>query len=117
MPIEIAFAGDGSLAADVEHPERAHLAGVRDADGHAVLLLHGRIGRGRLHASELDRRRLSRVAGRQARRGLHRRRVFGVVGKKRRRHLLGHELIAGAVVGLRAIDVRLHQRPARELAS
>ena len=41
MPIEVALAGDGPLTAQVEHSERAHLAGVRDADRHSELLLHG----------------------------------------------------------------------------
>ena len=81
MPVEVALAGDRSFAADVEHAERAQLLRVRDADRHAELLLHGRVGGGRLHPAELDRRRLARIAGRQARRGRDRRFVFAVVGQ------------------------------------
>ena len=84
-------------------------------DRHAVLLLHGRIGRGRFHASELDRRRLSRIARWQARRRAHGRLVFAVVRQILRRHVLGDELIAGPVVRPGAIDVRLDERPARHL--
>ena len=56
MPVEVAPAGDRTLAADVERGERIHLAGVRHADDHAELLLHGRIGGRRLHAAEFERR-------------------------------------------------------------
>ena len=70
MPVELAPAGDRTLAADVERAERVELAGVRDADDHAVLLLHRGIGGGRLHAAEFERRALVLVEIGQDRRGL-----------------------------------------------
>ena len=56
MPVEVAAAGHRALAADVERRERVQLPGVRDADDHAELLLDRRIGCGRLHAAEFERR-------------------------------------------------------------
>ena len=56
MPVEIAAAGDRALAANVERRQRIDLAGVRLADGHAELLQDIRIGGGRLHAAEFERR-------------------------------------------------------------
>src|SRR5439155_7479365 len=44
------------FTAEVERGQRVHFAGIRRADGHAVLLLHLRIRGGRFHAAELDRR-------------------------------------------------------------
>jgi hypothetical protein len=85
------------------------------ADGHSVLLLNARIGGCGFHASELDRRRLPRIARPKAGRGRDRSLVLAVARKERRRRLLGHELIAGAVVGPGPIDVRLHECPAGDL--
>ena len=99
MPVEVALAGDRALAADVEHAERAHLPGVWNPDGHPELLLHGRVGGGRLHPSELDRRGLLRVAVAQLRGGTRRGLVFAVARQVIRRHVLGDKPIAGAVVG------------------
>ena len=47
MAVEVAAADHRALAADVERRERIQLAAVGDADDHAELLLHGRIGGGR----------------------------------------------------------------------
>ena len=58
MAVEVAAAGHGPLAADVERGERVDLAGIRLADDHAELLLHRGIRRGRLHAAVLERRPL-----------------------------------------------------------
>ncbi len=116
MPIEVTFARDRPLTTQVEHSDCAHLSGVRDADRHTELLLDRWIRRGRLHSSEFDWRRLPRIAGRQRRRGRGRGGIFGVVWKELRRHVFSDELIAGPVVGPGAIDIRLHQGAARQLA-
>ena len=113
--VELALACHRTFAADIEHSQRAHLAGVGDSDGHPKLLLDRRIGCRGFHAPKLNRRRLSRVARREARRGCHSRLVFAVVWKELRRHVLRDQLIAGAVVRPGAPDVRLHQRPAADL--
>src|SRR6185436_1582133 len=55
MLVELALAGGGALAADVDHAERAYLPGIGHADRHTKLLLHAGVGGGRLHAAELDR--------------------------------------------------------------
>ena len=55
-PVAVSLARHRALAAQIERAKRVDLAGVRRADRHAVLLLHGRIRRGRLHPAELDRR-------------------------------------------------------------
>ena len=70
MPVELAPAGDRALAADVERAERVELAGIRDADDHAELLLHRRVGGGRLHAAEFERRAFVLVEIGQDGRGL-----------------------------------------------
>ena len=114
--IEIAFAGDGAFAADVERLERVQLARIRDADAHAELLLHARIRDRRLHAAELEgqarvslkfgnmltpRRSWSgNVSGAPARTAP----FAGGIGRAIRRH----QRRTRAVVGLGAIDVRLH---------
>ena len=56
MPVKIATAGDGTLAANVEGRQCIHLTGVRLANGHAELLHDIRIGGGHLHATEFERR-------------------------------------------------------------
>ncbi len=72
MPVELAPAGDGPLAADVEGAERVDLACIRDAGDHAELLMHGRVGPRRLHAAELQRRPRILVEVRQDGRGRQR---------------------------------------------
>ena len=56
MAVEVALAGDRTLAADVDRRQCIDLACIRDAGDHAVLLRDLRIGSGRLHPSEFDRR-------------------------------------------------------------
>ena len=56
VAVELALAGHRALAADVQGGERVELAGIGLADDHAVLLLHRRVGGGRLHAAEFERR-------------------------------------------------------------
>ena len=84
MPVAIALARDRALAAQVERAERVDLAGVRRPDGHAVLLLHVGIGRGRLHAAELDGRPGVLVEVRQQRRD------GDGLGRKRQRRAGAH---------------------------
>jgi hypothetical protein len=55
MPVEVALAGDRALAADVQRRQRVHLARIRDAGDHAILLLDRRIGCRLLHAAEFER--------------------------------------------------------------
>ena len=95
-------------------------AGIGLADDHAVLLLHRRVGGGRLHAAEFERRplvlveigedrrgrdRLGREAQRRA--GAHR---AGRLGD--RRAVLGHQQAGDAVIGARPRDIVL-RRPRR----
>src|SRR5262249_62337148 len=51
MPIKISPTSHRTLAPDVEGGERIHLPGVGSTDDHAELLLYGRIGSRRLHAT------------------------------------------------------------------
>src|SRR5262245_39671522 len=66
--IEIALAGNGALAADVQRLERVQLLGIRNADAEPDLLVHARIGNGRLHPAELQRQPLVLVEVRKDRR-------------------------------------------------
>ena len=116
MPVAVAFAGHGALAADVEHAHGAQLTGVRDADRHAVLLLHLGVGGGRLQPSELDRRRLLRIAVLAGRPSPSTAALYSVVVRQvLRRHVLGDELVGDAVVGAGAVQVGLHQPLAGDL--
>ena len=65
MRVELALAGDGALAADIDGLQRIQLARVRNADAHAELLLHARIRDRRLHAAEVDRQPVVFVEVRQ----------------------------------------------------
>jgi hypothetical protein len=56
MSVELALAGHRALAANVEGRKRIHLACIGDAHDHAKLLIHLRVGRGRLHAPKFERR-------------------------------------------------------------
>ena len=124
MCIEGAFAGDRSLAADVQRLERIELPRLRDADAHAHLRHHARIRYRAFHPAVVERlatvlfevgedcRRL-RGAGRE----LHRRAGARVAGGRRDGSAVGgHEARADAVIGTRAIQVRLHDRLARRLS-
>ena len=55
MQIEIAAAGHRAFTANVECGQCIDLAGIRFTDSQPELLLHRRIGRGRLHATEFER--------------------------------------------------------------
>ena len=125
MPVELAPAGDRALAADVERGERVELAGIRDADDHAELLLHVGIGGGRLHAAEFERRALVLVEIGQERRGLHGLRSGSAAARRRARRRspaatgapsCGHQHAGDAVVGAHAVDVVLHDLDAGGLA-
>jgi len=70
MAVEIAAAGDGALAANVERGERVHLSGVGLADDHAGLLPHAGIGCGCFHAAILERRAAVFLKVREDRRSL-----------------------------------------------
>src|ERR1700704_6012135 len=54
-PIAIAFARHRALAADIDRAECVELTGFGNADGHAVLLLHSRIGLSWFHPAKLNR--------------------------------------------------------------
>src|SRR6516165_8934434 len=56
MSVELAFAGDGAFASDVEGCERIDLASVGDADDHAKLLMYVRVRCRLFHAPVLERR-------------------------------------------------------------
>ena len=124
MPVEIAATGHRAFAADVEGAERIDLAGVRDADDHAELLLHRRIGCRRLHAAELERRAAILIEVGEEGRGLH-----GVARKAQRRtgahragcfgdgrSILGHQGAGDTVEGAHAGQIVLHDRHAGGLA-
>ena len=87
MLVELALAGDRALAADVQRADGIDLAGVGNADDHAELLLHARIGGGRLHPAEFDRRTLILVEIGQDRRSLHR------LGRKPQRRAGAHRAL------------------------
>src|SRR5262249_47979120 len=72
MAVELTTARDGTLTPDVERRERIHLAGIRDADDHAVLLLYVRVRSRRLHASVLEWLSRERVEIGKEARGLDR---------------------------------------------
>src|SRR3954463_11866569 len=112
MLVEVALAGDGPLTADVEHAQRPHLARIRYTDRHPVLLLYGGIGGGRLHAAELDRQRLGWIAGPEIPLCLSGRLVLAVVRQTVRYVLLRDEAVAGAVIGVRPLDVSFDQSAA-----
>src|ERR1700676_2456995 len=71
VKVVLAFAGNRTLAADVEGTDRVDLPRIRLAYDHAVLLVHGWVRGGRLHAAELERRSPVLVEVRQDRRRLY----------------------------------------------
>ena len=120
MPVEIAPAGDGTLAADVEGGERIHLPGMRDADDHPELLLHGRIGGRRLHAAVFEGRPRVLVEIGQDRGGLdgvrreaqRRLRAHGARRFGDRGAVCGDERAGDPVIRAHAVDIVLHDRDA-----
>ena len=123
VPVTIALTRHRSFTAEVERGQRVHLAGIRRAHGHAVLLLHLRIRGGRFHAAELNRRPGVPIEVGQEQRDRHRlSREFdwlaGADGTTRRRDrfaVAGYEAIARVVVGAGALEVRLDQPAAGDL--
>ena len=124
MPVEIAAAGDRALAADVQRGERVDLPGIRLADRHAELLGDLRIGSGRFHAAEFERRPLVFVEIGQDRRCLHgldgetqrRAAAHGAFRFRNRRAAFRHQQIGGAVKRAHARDVLPHHGDAGGLA-
>ena len=124
VPVELAAAGHRALAPDVERRERIELPGIGDAGDHPVLLLHRRIGRGRLHAAEFERRPLVLVEIGENRRGLdglgreaqRRRRAHGAGRLGYRSSVFGHEQAADPVIGPRPVDIVLDDRDAGRAA-
>ena len=120
VPVEIAPAGDGTLATDVEGGQRVQLPGVRDTGDHPELLRHGRIGGRRLHTPEFegrprvfveigqDRGRLDGVR-RKAQRRL---RAHGARRFRDRRAVGGDEPAGDPVIGACAREIVLHDRDA-----
>ena len=116
MPVVIALTSNGALAANVQGGEGVHLARARDSGDHAELLLDFGVGRGGLHAPELERRPLVFVQigedvrslhrlGRKTKRGASalRARSFG-----NRRAVFGDEHAGDAVVRADALQVAFH---------
>jgi hypothetical protein len=119
MPVPVALAGRRALAADVDHAERVHLAGIGDPDGHAVLLHHLGVGGGRLHPPELDGRPLVLAEVRQHGTGRERQRRAGADLSGRLRDVCpvgGDQGVADAVVGSGAIEIGLDHADARGAA-
>ena len=124
MPVEVAPAGDGTLAPDVEGGERIHLPGIRHADDHPELLLHGGIGGRRLHAAVFERRPRVLVEIGQDRGGLDgfRRESAAAPARARRPVASGtgapSSVTSSArdpVIGAHAVDIVLHDRDAGRL--
>src|SRR5262249_25120017 len=114
----------GPLAPDVEGSERVHLPSVWNTDDHSELLLHGRIRRGRLHASEFKGRSFVLVEV-----GQYNRRLYRCGGKydgllpvdwarsqRNRSAALRHQHAAYAVRGTHALDVALNDLETGDLA-
>jgi hypothetical protein len=116
MPIEIAPAGDGTLAAYVEGGQRVQLPGVRGAGDHPKLLRHSRIGGRRLHAPEFEGGARVFVEIGQNRGGLHgggrkakrRLRAHGAGRFRDRGAVLSDEGAGNPVIGACAVEIVLH---------
>jgi len=114
--VERAAAADGPLAPYVQRRQRVHLPRVRGAGDHAVLLLHRRVGPGRLHPPELERRPGVAVQIRQDRGRRHRllrkpQRRAAAHGPHRLRHgraVRRQEHAAHAVIGPHAREILAH---------
>jgi hypothetical protein len=117
VTVEFALAGDRTLAADVQGGERVELAGIGLAGDHTVLLLYRRIGGGRLHPAEFERRALIFVEvgeDRRGRDGLGREMQWHAGAHRtgylwdscfNGRAVLGDEQAGDAVIGAGACDV------------
>jgi hypothetical protein len=124
VPVEVAAAGHGTLASDVEGGERAELPGIGLARDHPILLLHGGVRGGRLHAAEFERRPFVLVEIGQDRRSLG---GLGRVAQRRRRAhhagrrwdrsaVLGDEQTADSVIGPRPVYIMLNNRDTGRLS-
>ena len=120
VSVELAAAGHRTLAPDVKRGEGVELPAIGLADNHPVLLLHRRVGRGRVHAAEFERRPFVAVEIGQDRRGRDgfRRESERRAGAHRTPHLghrstvLGDEQARDPVIGPRALDIMPNHRDA-----
>ena len=121
MTVELALEGDRALAGNDERRQRAlTLPGVGLAGDHAVLLLHGGVGGGRLHAAEFERLAAVFVEIGKDRRGRYRlsregeRRVGpgGAGGFGDCRPVLGDQLAGDTVIGAGAGEIVFDDRDA-----
>ncbi len=123
MRIELAFARDRALAADIQGLQRIDLPGVRQADAHAHLRDDARIRDSRLHAAVFERQTLVLIQVRKYRGCLHR--LGGKHERLARTHIPFARFDAPAVwrdqrradpvVCLGPIDISLHHTCARRL--
>ena len=124
MPVELASAGDGTFAADVQRGERVELPGIGLARDHPILLLHGGVRGGRLHAAEFERRSFVLVEIGQDRRSLdglgreaqRRRRAHRAGRRGDRSAVFGDEQAADPVIGPRPVYIMLNDRDAGRLS-
>ncbi len=124
MPVEIATAGDGPLAANVEGRQRVHLTGIRLADGHAELLNDVGIRGCRLHAAEFERRAFVSVEIGQQRRRFHGFRcemqrcttAHRTLDVRNRGTVFGNQKIGRAIECANAREVVAHNADAGRLA-
>jgi len=123
VPVEIAAAGHRALASDVERGQRVELPGIGQARDHPILLLHRRVGRGRLHATVFNGWPDVFVEIGQHRRGLDR--LSREAERRRRTHrpgrfqnrspVLGDEQARHPVIGPHALDIVLNHGDAGRL--
>ena len=124
VAVRVALAGHRTLAAEVQRAQRVGLPRVSHAHRHAVLRMDARIGGGRLHAAELDRRPRIVIVVRQQIGDRHR--LGGIFergagahharGGRNRCAVAGDELIGHAVVGPGAIEIHPDEPGTGELA-
>ena len=122
--VALRLAGHRALTANVECAHSVDLAGVVDADDHAVLLVDGRIRDRGFQTPEVDGRARVLVEPRQHRsdrRGRRRKRRGrsarnGTGSRRDGRAVTRDELSARSVVGPCALDIRLHDPVAGRLS-
>ena len=124
MPVELAATGHRPLAPDVQGRKGIELPGIWDARDQSVLLPHRRIGSGRFHAAEFERRTLVLVEIGENRRG------FDGLGREAQRcrcahgagslgyrsSVFGYETAADFVKRSRPVDIMLNERDAGRAA-
>jgi len=124
VPVEVAAAGHGTLASDVEGGEGVELPGIGLARDHPILLLHGGVRGGRLHAAEFERRSFVLVEIGQDRRSLdglgrvaqRRHRAHRAGRREDRSAVLGDQQAADPVIGPRPVYIILNNRDAGRLS-